>query len=64
MLLHRNLLVTWVRQNSVGVLDDLNRALAGLTDVSRNRGMASPTLASWNQIVSWLRQIDGLRQAA
>src|SRR5437773_11453188 len=26
--------------------------------------LASPTAASWNQILPWLRQIDGLRPAA
>ena len=26
--------------------------------------MASPMPASWNQIIPWLRQIDGLRQVA
>lgn len=31
---------------------------AGLQD-----GVASPMPASWNQIVAWLRQIDGLRAA-
>jgi hypothetical protein len=28
------------------------------------KGLASPMPASWNQIVIWLRQIDGLCQAA
>jgi hypothetical protein len=28
------------------------------------QGLASPMPASWNRIVPWLRQIDGLRQAA
>ena len=37
------------------------KLLAGLVDAST---VASPMLASWNQIGSWLKQIDGLRQAA
>jgi hypothetical protein len=28
------------------------------------QSVASPMLASWNQITSWLKQIDNLRQAA
>jgi hypothetical protein len=35
--------------------------LEGLTPIQAG---SSPMPASWNQIASWLRQIDGLRQAA
>ena len=37
----------------------LRRALA----MSNRMKLASPMPASWNQIVPWLRQIDGLRVA-
>jgi hypothetical protein len=30
----------------------------------RVTGSSSPMPTSWNQIASWLKQIDGLRQAA
>jgi len=39
----------------------IGRLFAGVADVAPF--VASPTPASWNQIASWLRQIDGLRRA-
>ncbi len=41
-----------------GNMDELFRGLIELP-----QALASPMPASWNQIVSWLRQIDGLRAA-
>jgi hypothetical protein len=38
------------------------RYLAPSDDVKNH--VASPMTASWNQIATWLRQIDTLRQAA
>ena len=34
---------------------------SGNSDV---KGVASPMPASWNQIATWLKQIDSVRQAA
>ncbi len=49
---HRRQIIEWEAQTRPEGLD-------GLYNI-----MASPMPASWNQIASWLRQIDTLRQAA
>mgnify|MGYP003466760580 FL=1 len=38
---------------------DARKSLTG-----RDWVMVSPICASWNQVDAWLRQVDGLRQAA
>jgi hypothetical protein len=35
-----------------------------LLERAYGKGLASPMPASWNQIARWLKQIDGVRQAA
>ena len=39
-------------------------SLDGLFSAVLSVALASPMPASWNQIANWLKQIDGLRQAA
>ena len=58
--------IGWTPRKNEGLYEFRGRAALDrlLTGLVVTRGMASLMPAGWNQIVSWLEQIDGLRHVA